>query len=266
MRGMRRIAGMSVLITGASAGIGAALAIELHRRGARLALAARRADRLADIAGRCGGATTIVCDVGDSAAAEGCVREAHARLGGLDTVVLNAGYGLARLAESTSDADWLAILRVNLLGTAAGLRAAVPIMRTQPLRQDWRGQVMIVSSSLARRAAPDTAAYSASKAAQLSLAEAARVELAAERIAVTSVHPVRTTTEFFDTCSAVSGRAMEFRGRVPTQTAEQVAVRMADAIARPRPEVWPHRTSRWLLGLAAMCPRLADRIMAGHRR
>ncbi len=262
----RSIPGMNILITGASAGIGAALAGELHRRGARLALTARRADRLQTLAASCGGALVLPADQADSAAAATVVVNAAQRLGRLDTVVLNAGYGLARLAEATSDADWLAILQVNLLATAAGLRAAVPLMRTQPLRDGWRGQIVIVSSSLARRAAPDTAAYSATKAAQLSLAEAARVELAADRIAVTTVHPVRTTTEFFDACARTSGRPMEFSGRVPTQTPERVATRMADAIARPRPELWPHRSSRWLLLLAAAWPTLADRIMAGHRR
>lgn len=262
----RPIAGMTVLITGASAGIGAALARELHRRGARLALTARRADRLAEVARDCGGALILPADQGDTAAAAAVVHQAHAHFGRLDTVVLNAGYGLARLAETTSDEDWLAILRVNLLGTAAGLRAAVPLLRAQPPRDGWRGQLMIVSSSLARRAAPDTAAYSATKAAQLSLAEAARVELAPDQIAITTVHPVRTTSEFFESCARTSGRPMQFAGRVPTQTPEQVARRMADAIARPRPELWPHRSARWLLLFAAMCPSLADRIMSGHRR
>lgn len=255
-----------VLITGASAGIGAALAGELHHRGARLALTARRVDRLTTLAAGCGGALVLPADQADSAAAAAVVSTAAQRLGRLDTVVLNAGYGLARLAEATSDEDWLRILQVNLIATAAGLRAAVPLMRAQPLRDGWRGQIVIVSSSLARRAAPDTAAYSATKAAQLSLAEAARVELAGDRIAVTTVHPVRTTSEFFAACEHASGRPMEFKGRVPTQTPEQVARRMADAIARPRPEIWPHRSSRWLLLLAAAWPSLADRIMAGHRR
>jgi len=257
---------MNVLITGASAGIGAAVASELYRRGARIALTARRADRLRALAATCGDALVLPADQADGTAASAVVAEAAQRFGRLDTVVLNAGYGLARLAEATSEDDWLAILRVNLLATAAGLRTAVPLMRAQPLRDGWRGQIVIVSSSLARRAAPDTAAYSATKAAQLSLAEAARVELASDRIAVTTVHPVRTTSEFFATCERTSGRPMEFRGRVPTQTPEQVARRLADAIARPRPEVWPHRSSRWLLLLAAAWPSFADRVMAGHRR
>lgn len=262
----RPIPGMNVLITGASAGIGEALAHELHGRGARLALTARRADRLQAVARACGEALVIPADQNDLSATAAVVSQAHARLGRLDAVVLNAGYGLARLAEATSDEDWLAILRVNLLATAAALRTAVPLLRAQELRHGWRGQIVIVSSSLARRAAPDTAAYSATKAAQLALAEAARVELAAERIAVTSVHPVRTTSEFFEVCARTSGRPMSFASRVPTQSPAQVARAMADAIARPRPEVWPHRSSRWLLLLAAAWPTLADRILAGHRR
>lgn len=264
---MRRdLASMSAYITGASSGIGAALAAELHRRGVRLALNARREAGLAMVAAACGDAAVLPGDIADPAVAEAGVHAAHARLGRLDAVVLNAGYGLARLAEATSDSDWRAILATNLLGTAAGVRAAVPLLRAQEPRQGWRGQIVIVSSALARRASPDTAAYSATKAAQLSLAEALRVELATDRIAVTSVHPVRTRTEFFAVCERTSGRPMRFSGSTPTQDAAVVARRIADAIARPRPEVWPHRGARWLVALAALWPSLADRVMAGHRR
>ncbi|MCS6969939.1 MAG: SDR family oxidoreductase [Planctomycetes bacterium] len=255
-----------MLITGASSGIGAALARELATRGARLALCARRVERLAAVARDCRQALVLPADLAEPSAAEGVVRQAHAELGRLDAVVLNAGYGLARTAAETSDAEWQAILRVNLLATAAGLRAAVPLMRAQQPRDGWRGRLVIVSSSLARRAVPDTAAYSATKAAQLALAEAARVELAAERIAVCSVHPVRTETEFFATCERISGRPLSFRRPVPTQSAERVARCIAARLRDPPPEIWPHAPSRWLALAAAACPRLADRVLAGYRR
>ncbi|MEK7413224.1 MAG: SDR family oxidoreductase [Planctomycetota bacterium] len=264
---MRRIAGMSILITGASSGIGAALAQELARRGARLALVARRVERLRDVDASCGGGHLVLPgDLSDAPFAEACVRTAHAKLGRLDAVVLNAGRGLTRMVAETTDAEWREILATNLLSTAAGVRAAVPLLRGQDKRDGWRGQIVIVSSVLARRAAADVGAYSATKAAQLSLAEALRVELADDAIAVTSVHPVRTTTEFFATSAALSNRPHHVDSRLPTQTAEVVATKIATAIARPRPEVWPHWLSRWQVSFATLWPSYADRILKKYRR
>ena len=252
---MRQVQGMSITITGASAGIGAALARELHQRGARLTLAARRMERLAMLCQELPGSLPMGADVGDPLQCARLIAASPA----LDTLICNAGYGLARPLAETSDEEWLAILRTNLLGTTACIRAAVPRLRANPLRDGWRGQIVIVSSALARRAKPDAGAYCATKAAQLSVAEALRVELAAERIAVTSIHPIRTATEFEP---ATLGDRSRARGVGPEQSAAHVARRIAAAIARPRAEVWPHPLSRIGLACAGLLPGLFDRAFA----
>ena len=118
-----------------------------------------------------------------------------------------------------------------------------------------------ISSAVARRALPYFGAYSATKAAQLSLAEAMRVELKGERVAVTSVHPVGTDTEFGDVSAARSGgRRPETKGEV-RQSADVVARAIVKGIERPRPEVWPLRPARWALTLATLFPSIADRIL-----
>ncbi|MBA2479676.1 MAG: SDR family NAD(P)-dependent oxidoreductase, partial [Planctomycetes bacterium] len=154
-----------------------------------------------------------------------------------------------------------ALLRTNLLGTIACITAALPGMRAQPERDGWRGQIVIVSSALARRASPIAGAYSATKAAQLSVAEALRIELASERIAVTSVHPVHTETEFHEVAAAVSAKRWGVSPSDPVQTADHVAERMLRAIAKPRPEVWPHRMSRIAFAVAGLIPGIVDGVI-----
>ena len=125
--------------------------------------------------------------------------------GGIDTLVCNAGYGSVRTVAETSHDEMRRMFETNVFGTTDCIHAAVPIMRKQELRDGWRGQIMIVSSAAAKRGLPFFGPYSATKAAQLSIAEALRVELKADRIAVTSVHPVGTNTEFFDTAEKQTG-------------------------------------------------------------
>ena len=124
---------------------------------------------------------------------------------------------------------------------------------------------MIVSSAAGRRGVPYLGPYAATKAAQLSLAEALRVELRPDRIAVTSVHPIMTSTEFGQVAEASSGVSLP-REMGPTQTVEHVARKMVAAIERPRPEVWPHQPTRVALAFAALFPRVADKIMATYFR
>ena len=261
----RTLDGMVVVITGASAGIGKALAELLHARGAKLTLAARRLDRIAALNQELGGGhLALQTDVADRAQCEALVRQTVERFGRLDTLVCNAGYGiLRRVAETTPD-EMQRLFQTNVFGTADCVRPAVPVMRGQEPRAGWRGQVVIVSSVVARRGIPYYGAYSATKAAQLSLAEAMRVELRDDRIAVTSVHPVGTDTEFGVAARAAGNTNLSirrFNGEV-RQSAELVAKRMAAAIERPRPEVWPFRPSRWAVTVGTLIPGAVDRMMA----
>jgi len=259
---------MSVIISGASAGIGRALARQLSEKGARLTLAARRGEKLRQLNDELGGKHLVV--VADDGKPEDCRRivvEAQQRFARIDTLVANAGYGIGRSVVDTTIDEWRDILATNVLGTTELIRHAVPIMRQQEKRDGLRGQVMIVSSAAARRGLVYFGAYSATKAAQLSVAEALRVELEPDAIAVTSVHPVTTSTEFFQVAEERVGRKLQVPGRTPlSQTADQVARAMARRIANPSRECWPHEPSRWLLGLATLLPVAGDFVMRRVKR
>jgi short-subunit dehydrogenase len=106
--------------------------------------------------------------------------------------------------------------------------------------------------------------YSATKAAQLSLAEAMRVELRRDQIAVTSVHPIGTETEFGDAARKAAGHNLAIK-EIPgeyRQSATTVALKMLRAIEKPRPEVWPFGPSRFGVGLATMVPGFVDRVVS----
>jgi short-subunit dehydrogenase len=192
------------------------------------------------------------------------VDRALERFGRIDTLVCNAGYGLYKKMSDTSPEDLRRIFATNVFGSTDCIYAALPSMLRQAPRDDWRGQIMLVSSCVARRAIPFLGAYSATKAAQLSLSEAMRVELTPDRIAVTCVMPIQTKTEFGQVAQTQGGVKIA-RGPVG-QTVQHVVRRMTDAIVKPRAEVWPFRPARWAFGLGTLFPRLVDRAMNDYRR
>lgn len=259
---------MVVVITGASAGIGRRLAIDLHVRGARLALCARRADVLADVCRQLD--SKPFCLPADVSKPEDCQRLIDAALqqyGRIDTLVANAGYGAPAAVHETAPADVEAMFRTNVFGTIDCARAAARVMLGQQRRDGLSGQIMIVSSGAARRGLPYMGVYSATKAAQLSIAEAMRVELAGHRVAVTSVHPIGTETDFFSTAESLGRTKIQSRTRRSyRQSVEHVSRRMLRAIERPRPEVWPHTPTRLLLALNALIPAFGDRFMQQQKR
>jgi short-subunit dehydrogenase len=248
-----------VAITGASAGIGRAVAVRLARDGVSLAICARRRDQLSQVAAEVEAAGGRVLPfVGDVTAEDDMsrfVRLAVERYQRLDVMICNAGFGLAGTIEATSPAQMRKLLDVNYLGTFYAARAALPVFRRQ-----GRGHLVIVSSIVGKRGVPFMGGYSATKFAQVGLAESLRSELAGSDIHVTVVFPVSTETEFFAVMSRETGADVR-RATGPSQTAEQVANAIAKAIERPVPEVYPYAKSRGLVWLNAVAPGVCDRIV-----
>jgi NAD(P)-dependent dehydrogenase (short-subunit alcohol dehydrogenase family) len=253
---MVRVAGAVVAVTGASAGIGRETALAFAREGARLAVCARRAERLealAEAVAALGGEALVrEVDVAEERAVTRFVEDTVARFGRLDVLVNNAGYGVRGRVEETPPQDFEQLMKVNYLGTVYACRAAVPIMRRQ-----GSGVIVNVSSIVGHRAMPGGGAYAATKAAQISLTEALRAELRGTGVHACSVHPIGTATEFAD----VAARASGGRGGGPVgpqQSASDVARAIVGCARRPRPEVYPYPLSRAVVWLNAFAPGLGD--------
>jgi len=200
-----RLKGAVVAITGASSGIGEATALAFARKGARLALGARRIDRLNAVAQKCRdrGArdvSTRRLDVGRRADARAFVAAAIRDHDRLDVLVNNAGLGWMGKAQEMPDDKVDELLATNLAGVIATTQAALPFMLER------RGGVIInIASVLGFRAGPYSAVYSATKHAVVGFSHALRGELSGTGVKVCVVYPSSTGTEFFATTEAPIG-------------------------------------------------------------
>jgi NAD(P)-dependent dehydrogenase (short-subunit alcohol dehydrogenase family) len=187
--------GRVAAITGASSGIGLAIAHALARQGAAVMLGARRAERLqqavAAIRKDGGSADAIVMDVTSESDVQRLVDAARAATGRLDIMVCNAGFGYYGTVEQTPPDVMKRMMDVNFMGTYFGARAALPIFRKQE-----RGHLLIISSIVGRRGIGLMSGYCATKAAQAGFAESLRSEFAGSDIHVSAVFPISTETEF----------------------------------------------------------------------
>jgi short-subunit dehydrogenase len=247
-----------VAITGASAGIGRATALHLAREGASVVISARRRDRLEalveEIARAGGRALAVAADVTREADMQQVVAAAIERFGGLDVMICNAGFGVYGAIDTIQPGQMERLVNVNYLGTFYAVRAALP-----HFRQKHRGHLIIVSSIVGKRGIPFMGAYSATKFAQVGLAECLRAELNGTGIHLSVVFPVSTETEFFQVMASESGFVTRAVG--PRQHAESVAAAIAKVIGRPAPEVYPYAKARGLVLLNALAPGLCDRIV-----
>src|SRR6185369_865874 len=248
-----------IAITGASAGIGRATALRLARDGAAVAICARRADRLdavaAEIVAAGGQALPMAADVTRAGDMDAFVARTLERFGRLDVMMCNAGFGIAGAIDEIAPEQMQKLMDINYTGTYHATRAALPLFRRQ-----GAGHVIIVSSIVGKRGVPYMGAYSATKFAQVGLAECLRSELVGTGIHVSVVYPVSTETEFFDVISRETGTAVTRAGG-PRQPVTVVADAIARAIAHPVAEVFPHFKSRALVWLNAMAPAFTDRLV-----
>ena len=186
--------GRAAAITGASSGIGEATALAFAGAGAKVALAARRKDRLEGLAERIssdgGTALPLECDVSDEDQARAFIEQAHGELGGLDILVNNAGVMLLGPVEGADTAEWRRMIEVNLLGLLWCTHAALPLMKEAKV-----GDIVNLSSTAGRRADAGAAVYNLTKWGVNGFSEALRQEALHSRIRVTTVEPGFVETE-----------------------------------------------------------------------
>ncbi|WP_216899666.1 SDR family oxidoreductase [Nocardia alni] len=187
------LAGKTVIVTGASSGIGAATARRLHAAGAHPVLAARRADRLDTLSKELDGALAVPTDVTDPAQVRDLVAATLDRHDRIDGLVNNAGANLDGQLDQVDPAEFAQILQLNVASLLTVTQAVLPAMRQQHF-----GRIVNVSSGTTRRVAVGIGAYASTKSAVNMLSAVLTEELAGDGIAVSLVLPSITATEFGD--------------------------------------------------------------------
>lgn len=194
------LAGKVALVTGASSGIGEAIAICLAEAGAKVAVSARRADRLDALVARIEQAGSqglaLPGDAADEATAIGAVEQTVAHFGRIDILINSAGIIQAGGIETGSLEEYRRVVDVNLMATVYTSKAAIPHMKAQ-----GAGDIVNISSLAGRKTAPPFSAYSASKHAVNAMTDALRQEVGGAGIRVSILMPGATRTEVADNMS-----------------------------------------------------------------
>ncbi len=249
--------GTRAIVTGASRGIGRALAERLAARGARVGLLARSAPELDALADALPGEHVVLggVDVGDRAAVEAAVeRFAAASGGGLDLVVANAGIThYQRVAEQPVE-RMEQMTRINWLGTLYTVSAALP-----HLLRAGRGHVVVVSSGAGLRSFPQAAVYGATKAAQRMYADALRHELAGTGVSVTTVFPGEIATSLHD--HEHDTMPPWYRGGPGAIPATAMAEKTLRAVEADRRHLFHPPAVRLLGAVHGLSPRAGDALL-----
>jgi hypothetical protein len=263
------------IITGASAGIGAATAVELARTGHDLVLVARRRERLAEVAARASDAAKrlvrteiVTADVSHAGSATRILDEAERAFGRFDVVYANAGYGLERPMHRMTSVELRAMFETNFFSSTELCNEAARRL----IAAGRGGHLLMCSSCVAKFTLPSFGAYSASKAAQAHVARAMAYELRPYGIMVSSVHPVTTATEFFEVVREAleDGEKQQYAihdlNKFFVQRPEKVARAIARTIGTSRTEIWTSLPTRVAAGVITAFPWLIDIAVRATRR
>jgi short-subunit dehydrogenase len=253
----RQIAGLRILITGASQGIGRALALEAARRGARVLAAARSDELLAELSREAQSAghplQVVRADVTVPVERQKMADEALRLYGGLDVLINNAGIGATGHFADAAPERMRAIMEVNFFGLTETTRVCLPL-----LKQGKTPAILNISSIAGRRGIPARSDYSASKFAVQGFSEALRAELAKDGIDVLLVNPGLTQTNFSK--NMLEQKAKVQMDHLRGMTSEQVACKTLDALAAGRNEVTLSLKGKLLLLFSRFWPWLVDTV------
>ncbi len=179
------LSGKTALVTGATGGIGKAIATTLHAAGANVVLSGTRENVLADLSGQLGDRTAIsACNLSDATAVDGLIEKASEHFGGVDILISNAGLTRDGLLMRMKDEDWDTVLKVNLEAHFRLSRAALRGM----MKRRW-GRIVGITSIVGVTGNPGQANYAASKAGMIGFSKALAQEVAARNITVNCVAP-----------------------------------------------------------------------------
>ncbi len=228
------------LVTGASSGIGAATAVSLAGLGAKVALVARRADRLEELAARLRGdggtVTVITADVTQQAEADRAVEQTVGELGRLDTLVNNAGVMLLGPIIDAPVEEWERMVQINLLGLLYCTHAALPhLLRAAEDDPRQVSDLVNISSVAGRETRSGSGVYNATKHGVGAFSDALRKEITTRHVRVSLVEPGATATELasHNRPEVLSGIQQRF-ARMERLTADDIADAIAYIVTRPR--------------------------------
>ncbi|WP_067486096.1 SDR family NAD(P)-dependent oxidoreductase [Actinomadura hibisca] len=249
--------GKIVLITGASSGIGAAAAREFVRAGADVALVARNAARLNELAKELDGAAHVFpADLGDPDEVVALAAEVKARLGVPDVIVNNAGAGRWLFVDESTPHDFRAMAAVPYL--AAGY---VTCAFAADMVRRGSGRIVVVNSPVSRATWPGAFGYAAARWGLRGLVNALRADLRGTGVGVTEVMPGKVSSDYFANNPGSEERVPAVSAIVPTVTPEQVARALVAATARDRRRVLLPLMLRAVAAQAWLAPRLTDWLM-----